>query len=231
MKGFVTVQFAPGFPFVRSTFDGRCSTPSDWVAHWSGTGKSTLTGPITAFGSDCDRVDLATGKLVYDDGVITEYGKNGDYIFATYTNGRGTLGGTIVDDWTITGGTGRFEGATGQGTEEFILLAPPSFDGKPLPFINPSGRLARLRKEETEVATGGLGQRLRVGLEREQGASALAPICADQQWLEEPQRRGDHERHDSPDVRRLPILSRRACSAALRRRFRGAAASSAADGM
>jgi hypothetical protein len=148
VKGFVTVQFAPGFPFIRSTFDGRCTTPSDWIAHWSGTGNSTLVGKITAFGSDCDRIDLATGNLVYDDGVITEYGKNGDYIFATYTNGRGTLGGTIVDDWTITGGTGRFEGATGQGTEEFILLAPPSFDGKPLPFINPwDGWLAYAKKK------------------------------------------------------------------------------------
>ena len=137
VQGFVTVEFAPGFPFVRSTFGGRCSTPSDWVAHWSGTGTSSHTGKISAFGSDCDRVDLATGNVVYDEGVITEWGANGDYIFATYTNGRGTLGGTFTDDWTITGGTGRFAGATGQGTEEFILLVPPSFDGKPLPFINP----------------------------------------------------------------------------------------------
>jgi hypothetical protein len=137
VQGFVTPEFAPGFPFVRSTFGGRCSTPSDWVAHWFGTGTSSHTGVISAFGSDCDRIDLATGQLVYDDGVITEWGANGDYIFATYTNGRGTLGGRITDDWTITGGTGRFAGATGEGTEEFILLAPPSFDGKPLPFINP----------------------------------------------------------------------------------------------
>ena len=137
VQGFVTAQFAPGFPFVRSTFGGRCSTPSDWIAHWSGTGTSNHTGLIKAFGSDCDRVDLATGKVVYDEGVITEYGANGDYIFATYTNGTGTLGGAFTDDWTITGGTGRFAGATGQGTETFVLLAPPSFDGKPLPFINP----------------------------------------------------------------------------------------------
>ena len=137
VQGFVTVQFAPGFPFVRSTFGGRCSTPSDWIAHWSGTGTSSHTGLIKAFGSDCDRVDLATGNVVYDEGVITEWGANGDFIYATYTNGRGTLGGTFTDDWTITGGTGRFAGATGQGTEDFILLAPPSFDGKPLPFINP----------------------------------------------------------------------------------------------
>lgn len=137
VQGFVTVQFAPGFPLVRSTFGGRCSVPSDWIANWSGVGTSNHTGLITAFGSDCDRINLATGALVYGDGVITEYGANGDYIYGTYTNGHGFLGGVIADDWTIVGGTGRFTGATGQGTETFNLLAPPSFTGEPLPFINP----------------------------------------------------------------------------------------------
>lgn len=137
VKGFVTAQFAPGFPFVRSTFSGRCSVPSDWIAVWSGVGQSTFTGLITAYGSDCDRVDLATGQISYGDGVITEYGANGDYLYGTYTNGHGVLGGTIADDWTIVGGTGRFAGATGQGTETFNLLAPISLTGEPLPFINP----------------------------------------------------------------------------------------------
>jgi hypothetical protein len=137
VQGFVTVQFAPGFPFARDTFVGRCSVPSDWIAHWSGAGQSEHTGQINAFGSDCDRIDLATGNLVYGDGVITEYGANGDYLYGTYTNGHGTLGGTISDDWTIVGGTGRFAGATGQGTETFDLLNPPSFTSAPQPFINP----------------------------------------------------------------------------------------------
>ena len=98
------------------------------------------TGLIKASGSDCDRVDLTTGNLVYDDGVITEYGANGDYLFGTYTNGHGTLGGAISDEWTIIGGTGRFAGATGHGTETFDLLVPPgsiTFTSTPLPFINP----------------------------------------------------------------------------------------------
>jgi hypothetical protein len=137
VQGFVSVQFAPSFPFLRSTFDGRCSVPSDWIAVWSGVGQSSQTGLIKAHGSDCDRIDLATGNLVYDDGIIIEYGANGDYLYGTYTNGHGTLGGTISDDWTIVGGTGRFSGATGEGTETFDLLAPPTFTGEPLPFINP----------------------------------------------------------------------------------------------
>ena len=140
VQGYVTPQFAPGFPFVRSTFGGRCSVPSDWIAVWSGVGQSEHTGLIKASGSDCDRVDLTTGNLVYDDGVITEYGANGDYLFGTYTNGHGTLGGTISDEWTIVGGTGRFAGATGHGTETFDLLVPPgsiTFTSTPLPFINP----------------------------------------------------------------------------------------------
>ena len=137
VQGFVTIRFAPGFPLVRDTFGGRCSVPSDWIAVWSGVGQSNHTGLITAYGSDCDRFDFATGSLVYGDGVITEYGANGDYLYGTYTNGHGVLGGTIADEWTIVGGTGRFAGATGQGTETFDLLAPPSFSGAPLPFINP----------------------------------------------------------------------------------------------
>jgi len=137
VKGLVTPVFAPGFPFVRDTFGGRCSVPSDYMTVWHGVGLSTHTGRITASGSDCDRIDLATGNLVYDDGVISEYGANGDFIYGTYTNGHGTLGGTISDEWTIVGGTGRFTGATGHGFERFDLLAPPSFTGEPLPFINP----------------------------------------------------------------------------------------------
>ena len=137
VQGFVTPVFAPGFPFVRSTFGGRCSVPSDWIAVWSGVGQSNHTGLIKASGSDCDRIDLATLNLVYGDGVIDEYGANGDFIYGTYTNGHGTLGGVIADDWTIVGGTGRFAGATGAGTETFNLLAPPTFSGAPLPFINP----------------------------------------------------------------------------------------------
>ena len=140
VKGFVTPQFAPGFPLVRDTFGGRCSVPSDWIASWSGVGVSTHTGVIHASGSDCDRIDLATGNLEYGDGVISEYGANGDYLYGTYTNGHGTLGGLISDDWTIVGGTGRFAHATGHGVESFILLVPSSsitFTSTPLPFINP----------------------------------------------------------------------------------------------
>ena len=138
VQGLVTPQFAPGFPFVRDTFGGRCSVPSDWIANWSGVGQSNHTGLIKAYGSDCDRVDLGTGNLVYGDGVITEYGANGDFLYGTYTNGHGRLGGTIADDWTIVGGTGRFAGATGQGVEQFVLLSPPvGFTSQPLPFINP----------------------------------------------------------------------------------------------
>jgi hypothetical protein len=137
VQGLVTPVFAPGFPFVRDTFGGRCSVPSDYMTFWSGVGQSNHTGLITATGSDCDRIDLATGSVVYGDGVIDEHGANGDFIYGTYTNGHGTLGGEIADEWTIVGGTGLFAGATGHGVEQFILLAPPSFTGAPIPFINP----------------------------------------------------------------------------------------------
>ena len=137
VKGFVTIQFAPGFPLVRDTFGGRCSVPSDWIAVWSGRGEATHMGVVNAFGSDCDRVDLLTGNVVYGDGTITEYGSNGDFLFGTYTNGHGTIGSTFSDEWTLTGGTGHFAGATGAGVETFDLLAPPVFSSTPQPFVNP----------------------------------------------------------------------------------------------
>jgi hypothetical protein len=140
VKGLVTPQFAPGFPLARDTFGGRCSTPSDWIASWSGTGWSNVTGPITAYGSDCDQIDLTTGNITYGDGVITEYGPDGDLIYGTYTNGHGKLGSTLSDNWTLVGGTGRFAGVTGQGVETFTLLVPASsltFTSQPLPFVNP----------------------------------------------------------------------------------------------
>ena len=134
------MKYAPGFPKVRSTFNGRCSVPSDWIAVWSGVGTADHTGVIKAHGSDCDRVDVKTHKVVYGDGIIKEYGANGDWIYGTYTDGHGILGGTISDTWTLHGGTGQFKNATGHGTETFKLLVPAAsitFTSKPLPFNNP----------------------------------------------------------------------------------------------
>lgn len=111
-------EFAPGFPVERSTFDGRCSVPSDFVVSWDYTGRVTGLGSLTIEATHCSQLDLAAGVGTFGDGVWTAVAANGDTVTATYENGvtwflpDGTA--TYTAELTITGGTGRFAGATGQ---------------------------------------------------------------------------------------------------------------------
>jgi len=83
--------------------------------HGTATGHATQIGRYTATYEE--QVDLLTGSSV---GVITVVAANGDVIFATQT-GQGDPTPdpdvfSIVEVSTITGGTGRFAGATGTFT-------------------------------------------------------------------------------------------------------------------
>lgn len=122
--GWITSQvFAPGFPAERSTFEGRCATPSDYVIEFSGTGQATHLGTVTAVFEHCSRmdVDMSTGavEFKYGDGQMIMLAANGDELRATYTDGTGELmaDGNVAwsDAFTLTGGTGRFAGASGSG--------------------------------------------------------------------------------------------------------------------
>ena len=43
--GWVTSQvYAPGFPIERSTFEGRCSIPSDYIVEFAASGQATHLG-------------------------------------------------------------------------------------------------------------------------------------------------------------------------------------------
>jgi hypothetical protein len=112
-------EFAPGFPNERSTFDGRCSVPSDYVISWDGlTGKATHLGSLTVVeASHCSQFDPASGVIPFGDGVFTLMAANGDTVTGTYGNGLSSFqpDGTITYTYelTIAGGTGRFAGATG----------------------------------------------------------------------------------------------------------------------
>ncbi len=114
MAGSVSVNFAPYFPFVRDTFGGRCSVPSDWVSSWTATGEATHLGLFSGGGSTCARVDFATGVVAFGDGVGTLTAANGDTLNATLAGYGSILDGTETEEWTLVGGTGRFAGATGQ---------------------------------------------------------------------------------------------------------------------
>jgi hypothetical protein len=83
--------------------------------HGTATGNATQVGRYTATYEE--QVDLLTGSSV---GAITVVAANGDVIFATQT-GQGDPTPdpdvfSIVEVSTITGGTGRFAGATGTFT-------------------------------------------------------------------------------------------------------------------
>lgn len=88
--------------------------------HGTATGYATQIGRYTATYEE--QVDLLTGSSV---GAITVVAANGDVIFATQT-GQGDPTPdpdifSIVEVSTITGGTGRFAGATGTFTIERLV--------------------------------------------------------------------------------------------------------------
>jgi hypothetical protein len=122
--GWIVSQvYAPGFPAERSTFEGRCSIPSDYIIAFSGTGRATHLGGVTAVFEHCSRmdVDMSTGavEFEYGDGQMMMLAANGDELWGTYSDGTGELmtDGNVAwsDTFTLTGGTGRFVGASGSG--------------------------------------------------------------------------------------------------------------------
>lgn len=117
-----TTSFIPAGPNVgvdTSTFNGRCSVPSQWVVGFAGTGTFSHLGPMTFEGSHCTQYNPATGKGTYTDGDFSFVADNGDVLKSTHygsfeiINNVTHITGTTV----ITGGTGRFTGATGTMAE------------------------------------------------------------------------------------------------------------------
>ena len=117
-----TASFIPAGPnvgFDTSTFGGRCSVPSTWIIGLAGTGTFSHLGPLTFEGTQCTQYNPATGTGTYRDGDFTIVADNGDALeFAHHgsfeiINNVTHLTGTA----TVTGGTGRFVGATGTMSE------------------------------------------------------------------------------------------------------------------
>lgn len=120
--GITGFQPAPGYPGGRSTFGGRCSVPSDYVIRFEGAGHFTHLGAVDLLFEHCSQVDFSTGNVTYGDGVLAYTAANGDELRGTYGNGTGAPISETETGWQdsflITGGTGRFAGASGGGVDE-----------------------------------------------------------------------------------------------------------------
>lgn len=110
--------FAPGFgppTFGRSLFDGRCTIPSDFVISFTLSGEGSHLGAYTAELEHCTQIDFTTGLSAISDGVATFTAANGDELWDRYERvvpGSGSRGDP--ENHVFWGGTGRFEGASGE---------------------------------------------------------------------------------------------------------------------
>jgi hypothetical protein len=110
--GYTTgIVYSPSFPD-GDTFGGRCSQPSQWVSSSAGTGHDTHLGRVTWASEHCFQLSAGT----FSDARVVITAANGDQLHATY---EGVMTGetTFTDSVVITGGTGRFAGATGSVDE------------------------------------------------------------------------------------------------------------------
>lgn len=94
------------------TFDGRCSEPSQWISTMEGTGQVSHLGKVTWTTEHCFQLFAGT----FGDAELVITAANGDKLYGTY-NGVMTGETTFIETMVITGGTGRFVGASGAVAE------------------------------------------------------------------------------------------------------------------
>jgi hypothetical protein len=121
IAGITGMEYAPGFPGGQSTFDDRCSVPSDYVIEFRGTGHLSHLGEVTLVFEHCSQIDFTTGNTTYGDGTFAFVAANGDELWGTYGSGTGApVSATEIgwqDTFVLIGGTGRFAGASGGGVD------------------------------------------------------------------------------------------------------------------
>ncbi len=99
------------------TFLGLCTESSVHIG-LAGTGTISHLGRTTVVQSHC--FNPSTGE--YTAGVMTLTAANGDQVFTTYAGERTSEAQAEVQ-FTITGGTGRFEGASGGGVLSVQIIS------------------------------------------------------------------------------------------------------------
>jgi hypothetical protein len=140
------MTFAPDFPFVGSTFGGRCSVPSDWLISFAGTGNATHLGAFTWRSSHCTQLGVnPPATVTISDGRFEYVAANGDILRENYGDAVVSFPDSATmcmeTHATFTGGTGRFTAASGSALERlcFPATSGPWLDEM---LINSAGTIA-----------------------------------------------------------------------------------------
>lgn len=119
----------------QSTFQGRCSRPADWMITFTMEGESAPLGRVRGWAEHCSTVVRWKGagdqqvpdSVIYGDGRFHFITAAGDTLRGVYGNGLSGLNADMTirfrDDFAFMGGTGRFELATGGGSETCTSFA------------------------------------------------------------------------------------------------------------
>ena len=98
----------------KSDFGGLCTTPSDYLVRGTGRGQFSHMGRIAYTTEHCGRYSDGSWE-----GAMTFTAADGSTLVAAYS-GASTMDDEaeayiVANDFVITGGTGRFDGASGGG--------------------------------------------------------------------------------------------------------------------
>jgi len=108
LTGYVIgMQLAPAFPD-GNTFGGRCSVPSQWISTSAGSGVMSHLGSVSWTLEHCYQLFAGT----FGDARVVITAANGDRLYGTF-DGVMTGETTFMETLIVTGGTGRFTGASG----------------------------------------------------------------------------------------------------------------------
>ncbi len=121
------LNMSPGFPFVRDTFDGRCSVASDWVTTIDSAGTATHLGRVSVVQQHCTQIDIFATPVMpatVTDGWVTITAADGDQLRLEYAGSflfypsaqEAGISYITYSQMTVVGGTGRFAGAAGSIT-------------------------------------------------------------------------------------------------------------------
>lgn len=108
LSGYLlSLEMSPTFPG-GDTFDERCSRPSQWVSTSAGSGVMSHLGRVSWTLEHCYQLFAGT----FSDAEVVITAPNGDQLWGTF-DGIMTSETTFAETLIITGGTGRFTGASG----------------------------------------------------------------------------------------------------------------------